>query len=153
MATEPTPAPFSAGAPRPSRSNAVRAAGTADDHSRTTAGLPFSAASERVAPDASWSEKSGAGNGSYNQVASGADAGGGAVAAACDRDRGANGSALISPASTIVTRVFNATSVNVCVAPEGHATVSFAIRPLGPRPTSSSFECSDRKPEPACTVL
>ena len=64
-------------APRPSVSSAARAAARVDDHRRTTAGFPRNAASERVPPAASGSEKSGAGNGSYIQVARGADAGAG----------------------------------------------------------------------------
>ena len=33
--------------------------------------------------------------------------------------------------------------------PPGHSTVSLTTRGLGPRPKSSSFECWERKPEPA----
>src|SRR5262249_28261036 len=112
IAIEPTPAWFSAGVPRVNASNAVRAAGTSVDHSSRAAGLPFSAASDCVPPDASVSEKSGAGNGSYSQVASGADAGGGTAGAVPAPDRGWNGSVLTSLPSTILTRVLIGTSVN-----------------------------------------
>src|SRR5215475_6949239 len=71
MAIDPTPARWSAGAPRSTVSRAVRAATTSDDQRRTIAGLPLNAASERVTPVASGSEKSGAGNGSYIHVACG----------------------------------------------------------------------------------
>ena len=59
----------------------------------------------------------------------------------------------VAPPSTIRMRVFSGTSVNTCVAPEGQLTVSFKTRSLAPRPMSSSFECCDRNPEPACTIL
>src|SRR6185503_2038292 len=71
-AIDPTPAWVSAGLPRSNASSAARAAATAGDHRRTIAGFPLRAASERVAPPGSDSEKSGAGNGSYIQVARGA---------------------------------------------------------------------------------
>ncbi len=154
IATAPTPACVSALAPRSIASSAARAAATPGDHSSTTAGFPFNAASERVRPLTSCSEKSGAGNGSYIHVA----LGGNAVWVAADEvdadvERGASGSVFTSPDSTIRRRVFNGTSVRVCVVPDGHATVSFTIRALAPRPMRSSFECCERNPDPAVTTL
>ena len=49
MAIDPTPARVNACAPRPSVSSAARAAATSNDHSRTIAGFPLNAASDRVA--------------------------------------------------------------------------------------------------------
>src|SRR4030095_16370555 len=88
MAIAPTPACDSLGPPRPRASSAARAAGTPNDHSRTTAGLPFSDASERAVPETSSSEKSGAGNGSYSQVSPGAEPGGGTDAVVFPEDAG-----------------------------------------------------------------
>ena len=153
MAIDPTPARVNASAPRPSVSSAARAATTSNDHSSTIAGFPLNAASERVPPARSWSEKSGAGNGSYIQVARGAEAGAGTEDVVFAADRGLKASVSIAPPSTIRRRVFSGTSVNTCVPPEGQLTVSFKTRSLAPRPMSSSFECCDRNPEPACTIL
>ncbi len=50
-------------------------------------------------------------------------------------------------------RTFSGTSVKTCVPPDGHSTVSLSTRWLAPRPKSSSFECCERKPDPACTIF
>ena len=55
--------------------------------------------------------------------------------------------------STIRRRLLSGTSVNTCVPPDGQSTVSFTMRSLAPSPISSSFECCDRNPEPAWTIL
>ncbi len=46
-----------------------------------------------------------------------------------------------------------ATSVNDLSLPDGHSTVSVESARLAPRPKSSSFECCDRNPDPACTIF
>src|SRR5881296_3249216 len=101
MAIDPTPARVNACAPRPSVSSPSRAAATSNDHRKTTAGLPLNAASDRVPPARSGSEKSGAGNGSYIQVARGADAGAGTEDVVFPADRGLRASVSISLPSTI----------------------------------------------------
>src|SRR5262245_12389551 len=87
MAVDPTPARVNSSPPRWSVSSAVRDAATVDDQKSTTAGFPFSAATET----------SGAGNGSYIQVARGVPAGAATVDDVRPVDRGLNGSVLISP--------------------------------------------------------
>ena len=47
--------------------------------------------------------------------------------------------------SVIQRRWLIAVSGSVCVAPDGHSTVTFPIRALLPRPNSSSFECCEMK--------
>ena len=151
-AIEPTPVFVSAAPPRSIASSAVRDSGASADHNNRNAGLPFSAASERVVPVVSGNEKSGAGNGSYIHVAVGAEA---AVVMAGDAfpvDRGASASDFTSPPSTMVNRVLRGASEMACESPDGHWMVSLSMRWLGPRPISSSFECSERNPEPAVTT-
>src|SRR5580765_3091159 len=106
MAIDPTPARDNASAPRPSVSSAARAAATSNDHNSTMAGFPLNAASERVPPATSFGEKSGAGNGSYIQVARGAEAGAGTGDGVFAADRGLNASVSISRPSTIRSRLF-----------------------------------------------
>ena len=95
IAIDPTPARVNACAPRSSVSSARRAAVTSDDHRSTIAGFPLSAASERVVPARSGSEKSGAGKGSYIQVVRGADAGARTEVVIFAADRGLNASVWI----------------------------------------------------------
>ena len=97
MAIDPTPARVNACAPRSSVSSAVRAAITPNDHRSTIAGFPLNAASDRVPAARSWSEKSGAGNGSYIQVARGAEAGAGTEDVVFAADRGLKASVSRSP--------------------------------------------------------
>src|SRR5262245_872567 len=132
MATEPMPAAVSVCEPRVSASAAVRDPATPGDHSRTSAGFPFSAASDRVAPPGAGSWKSGAGKDSYIHVVRGAAAGPGIEVAvivfAPELARGFNGSVSRVPPSTRRTREFSGTSVNTCVAPDGQLTVIFTTR-------------------------
>src|SRR4051812_14243182 len=128
IAATPTPPCPKAVAPRRSVSNAARAAATWEDHSSTAAGFPFNAERDCATSEVLRSENSGAGNGSYNHVELGGDAAGGSDAGGGPADRGAKGSDLTSPPSTIRKRVFIGTSVNTCVPPEGHSTVSLKMR-------------------------
>src|SRR3954452_18736549 len=95
MEIDPTQAQDNASAARHSVWSAARAPATSNDHSSTIAGLPLNAASERVPPARSGSEKSGAGNGSYIQVARGAAAGAGTGGVGVPADRGLKASVPI----------------------------------------------------------
>src|SRR5580765_7167653 len=105
MAIDPTPARVKIGAPRSSVSCAARDAVTVGDHSRIIAGLPLSAASERVPLPGAGVETSGTGKGSYIQVVRGTEPGGGAADTTVPVDRGVKASVFSIPLpSTIRTR-------------------------------------------------
>src|SRR3954471_23971968 len=91
IAVHPTPAWLNPAAPRSRVSNAVRAVSTLEDHRSTRPGLPFSGATECVPAAGSPTEKSGAGNGSYNQVAAGTDGAGGTEVVVFPADAAAKG--------------------------------------------------------------
>src|SRR5437899_12072182 len=109
MAMDPTPARSSAPAPRSSAASAVRAATTSDDQRSTIAGFPRNAASERITPAASGSEKSGAGNGSYIQAACSGKAGEGAVYVLGPVVRGLRAYVSRQPTSMIRMQVYSGT--------------------------------------------
>ena len=152
-----TPARSSASRPRASASTAARPAASVADQNSSSAGLPASAGERaRLVP---------------RDRAPRTPAPGTARRARCcpadrpgRRRRPVRSAAPRWPGRAPPTRgvhprsgargVSSVASVNVCTAPDGHVTVT---RPdaacSSPSPTISVFECCDRKPEPAATML
>ena len=154
MAIDPTPARVSASAPRPSVSSAARAATSSDDHrSKATPAFPSM-------PRANASRRRGRERKVRRRkrfvhprgaLAHEPERGADDVDAPC-RSRLEGLCLDVTALRRSECRAFSGTSVNTCVPPEGQLTVSFKMRSLAPRPMSSSFECCDRNPEPACTT-
>jgi hypothetical protein len=118
---------------------------------------PASDDSDRGWPSRSSRVKSGAGKGSYSHTSDESSAVLGArdVATAAGGVLASRKGSLrtASLPSSIQTRWLRGSPERICVLPLGQTIVTARTFRLRARPKSSSFECCEMKPEPACTIL